>query len=346
MRLAALTAVVFMAACATHSAPPAADGTPARLDLARVLASQPFAAMLAQYDADAAVLRRSVASGGFAGTHAAIDAASSDLAKRLDAGSRRLRGVRVEPVTLPRPGGRSPHDFAAAVAPFRQAALARAERAASLRAAQMREREATIAYGFERAHGGRRLLLELKLRDLHLDAVSRKRYRAELASLDAQEAALVRAARARDDAELAAYRTHLQSQAAAGVSAMSGDVAAHARAARTVDLQSPAKGWLPQWRDDTGAPARFAAARDDLTKRLLALRDAGDAGRTSAKNEIAALQRERDALRAQIVASAEARAAKIAAARHLGRVYTSAPPAGARDLTADVLESYSVSTGS
>src|SRR5581483_3919911 len=209
--------------------------------------------------------------------------------------------------------------------------------------------EATIAYDYERAHGGRRLVLELKLRDLHLDAATRRRDTAELAALDHGEAALVRAARVRDDAELATYRAQRQAAALAAVNAMSADVADHARATRTLSLKTAsAAAWVPHWTDAAGAEtvAQFTAARVDLTKRLLAVQSASDAAGTSVRQEIAALQRERDALREQIVASAEARAATIAARRGLGRVYAGVAPANARDLTGAVLHSYSVSTGS
>ncbi len=352
MTRACLVLVALLVSCSPHPVAqpqPALGGTPARIDLARVLAGPPFAAMLAQYDADLAVLRRASNDAAFAGTHAAIGTSATDVARRLDAGARRLNGLHAEPVALPKSTAQPAHDFAAAVEPFRRAALARAERATALRAAQMREREATIAYGYERAHGGQRLVLQLKLRDLHLDAATRRRDTAELAALDAREAALVAAARARDDAELAAYRAQRQAETIASVSSMAADVAAHARATQTLSLETQsAAGWIPHWSTAAGTStvARFAAARADLTKRLLAVRDSGDADRASVKQEIVALQRERDALRAQIVASAEARAAKIAAAHGLGRVYTGAAPAHARDLTAAVLQSYSVSTGS
>jgi hypothetical protein len=349
---AVLVLLALLASCAprTISSPePHAGATPARIDVTRVLASPPFAALLAQYDADLAALRRSAKDPAFAGTDAAVGASAADVARRLDAGAQQLRGLHAEPIALPKSVAEPRHDFGDTVEPFRRAASARAERATALRAAQMREHEATIAYDFERAHGGQRLLLELKLRDLHLDAATRQRNRAELAALDAREAALVSAARARDDAELASYRAQRQTQALAESASMAADVASHARAARTISLQTnSALPWVPRWSDGDGANtiARFAAARADLTSRLLAVRNADDAGRSSVNEEIAGLQRDRDALRAQIVASAQARAAKIAAARRLGRVYTSGAPAGARDLTEAVLQSYSVSTGS
>ena len=352
MTRAVLVLLALLASCAPSpisSPEPAFGAAPARIDLARVLASPPFAAMLAHYDADIAALRRSAGDPAFAGTRAAIAASASDVARRLDAGTQRLRNLHVEPVALPKSAAQPAHDFGDAVEPFRRAALARAERATALRAAQMREREATIAYDYERAHGGRRLVLELKLRDLHLDAATRRRDRAELAALDASEAAMVSAARARDDAELASYRAQRQAQALAESASMAADVAAHARASRSISLQTnSAQTWVPRWSDDAGANtvARFTAARADLTSRLLALRKADDAAGSSVNDEIAGLQRERDALRAQIVASAQARAVKIAAAQRLGRVYPSGAPAGARDLTGAVLQSYSVSTGS
>ena len=346
------TAIVLLAlltACASpRPAPQPPSGPPARVDLTRVIASAPFAGLLAQYDADIAALKRSANDPALAGMHDAIGTSAADVARRLDAGSRRLRDLHVRPVALPNPGAQPARDFGAAVAPFRAAASGRAERAIALRAAQMREREATIAYDFERAHGGRRLVLELKLRDLHLDAETRRRDRAALAGLDAREAALVAAARAGDDAELASYRAQQMAQASAAAQGMAADVATHARTASAVRLQAVPSAWVPRWSDGDAAAtaARFGQARGDLTNGLHALAKSDDAGRRSVNDEISALQRERDALRAEILASAQDRAARIAASHGLGRVYTTAAPSNARDLTGAVLQSYSVSTGS
>jgi len=350
--VATIALVVALCGCAVRTRAPAqlSGASPARVDVARILAAAPFATVLAQYDADLAALRRSVDDPAFANARTQINDATAGIRGRISAGSQRLRGLHVQPVALPTDAGVQPvRNFSGAVEPFARAALARVERAVALRAAAMREREATIAYDYERAHAGQRLVVQLKLRELHLDAVARRRYATVLASLDRQEAALVAAARARDDAELTIYRAQLRARAVADAGAMASDVAAHDRAARALaqsSVRTPAT-WLPRWTDDG---ARNAAILDDagndLTNRFGALRRADDSGMTAVRDEIAGLQRQRDALRAQIVASVMARAARIAAQAHFGRVYTNGAPSGAHDLTAEVMRSYSVSTGS
>jgi hypothetical protein len=353
VRRAILALIVALASCAPQhaAAPPAtSDGAPVYVDVARVVASSTFAIALAQYDVDLATLRRAAGDGAFVNVRAQITNAVADSARRLDAGARHVAGLRVQPVRLPANAPvTSGSDFTSEVAPFRKSVQARVERAVSLRAAQMREHEATVAYDFERAHAGRRLVLQLKLRDLHVDAVTRRNYQVQIAELDRQEAALVSAARVRDNATLGAYRAQLDAEGGADTASMAADVAAHARSTRNLakpDMQA-AQAWLPHWKDDVAETReQFAATRADITSRLLVLRAAGDSARSSLRDEITGLQRERDALHAQIVASIEARARQIAAARHLGRVYTDAAPAGARDVTDAVLRSYCVSTGS
>ena len=100
MTRAVLVLLALLASCAprTISAPePPSGATRARIDVTRVLASPPFAALLAQYDADLAALRRSARDAAFAGTHAAVGASAADVARRLDAGAQQLRGLHAEP---------------------------------------------------------------------------------------------------------------------------------------------------------------------------------------------------------------------------------------------------------
>ena len=353
MRHTILALIVALASCAPQhaAAPPATnDGAPVYVDVARVVASSSFAIALAQYDADLATLRRAAGDRAFANVRAEMINAAADSGRRLDAGAEHIAGLRVQPVRLPANApAKSGGDFTSTVAPFRKSVRARVDRAVDLRAAQMREHEATVAYDFERAHAGRRLVLQLKLHDLHVDAARRRNYQAQIAELDRQEAALVSAARVGDNVTLGSYRAQLDAEGAADAASMAADVAAHARSTRNLaepDMHA-AQAWLPHWKDDIAETrAQFAATRGDLTNRLLALRAAGDSARSSLIDEITGLQRERDALHAQIIASIEARARQIAAAQHLGRVYTDGAPAGARDVTDEVLSSYCVSTAS
>ncbi|MBV8372639.1 MAG: hypothetical protein JOY69_05210 [Candidatus Eremiobacteraeota bacterium] len=350
MRRALVAIVAVLAGCVS---PPQATvtqpgGPPARIQLARAVASTPFAGVLAQYDTDIATLRRVANDPGFGNLHGRIEASARDVDRRVRASTARVAGLRAQSVALPASEPR--RDFGSGVAgEFAQAAQSRVARAIALRATQLREHEATVAYDFERAHAGRRLVLGLKLRDLHLDTATRRRYRAQLDALDQQEAAMIATERNRDDRILAAYGAQLRAQAVADSASMASDLAEHARAMQTIPR--PQTNALPatlRHPADTRAPTltAFENVRRHLSARLHDLRDADDATRTDVAREIADLQRERDALRAEIVASIEARAARVAAAQHLGRVYTGTAPPGARDITDAVVRSYSLSTGS
>ncbi|MGA8533117.1 MAG: hypothetical protein WB615_03285 [Candidatus Tumulicola sp.] len=354
MKRFVLAILAVLVGCA---APPAAqtqwprNGPPARIDLARALAHHPFASVLAQYDADIATLRRAAGIAAFTNVHQAIDANAADLDRRLKTASSRLHGLRTQAIRAPRPAraGSSSVFGSKTIASFEQAAQARVARALDLRAAQLRESEATAAFDFDRAHAGRRLVLGLKLRDLHLDKATRRRFESELGTLDRQEAALLENRRRSDRGVLAAYQERLRAQALADSASMASDVTAHTKAMH--DLPRPAMPALPDAMLHPDAQnmrdaIAFDGARRDLTARLFDLRSRDDAARDDVRTEITALVRERDALRAQIVASIEARAERIAGTERLGRVYEAGAPRGARDITGEVERSYSVSTGS
>jgi hypothetical protein len=347
--VAAIVAMLVGCAAPPATVQPQAAGAPARIDLQRAMASTPFARVLAQYAADIATLRRAAGDPAFANVHDRMETNTLDVDRRLQSASARVANLRAQSISA-MPAAATRRDFSdGMVGAFAQAAQSRVARALGLRAAQLREHEATVAYDFERAHAGRRLVLGLKLRDLHLDAPTRHRYQTQLDALDRQEAVVVGAERERDDAVLSAYAVNLRSQASADTASMGSDLAEHARAMRTIP--QPQMGTLPSsllHPVDARAPmlAAFADARRDLTARLHELQAANGVANGDVAREIATLERERDVLRAQIVASIETRAARIAAAQHLGRVYTHKAPRAARDITDDVLRSYSVSTGS
>jgi hypothetical protein len=353
MRSIALAALAVLIGCASPTSSTVAQpaGPPARIDLARALARHPFAPVLAQYNADIATLRRATGDVALRNVHQLLVSSAVDVEHRLQISSARARELRAQPIQpLPAAAAESRRDFSGGViGAFAQAAQSRVARAVDLRAAQLREHEATAAYDYERAHAGRRLVLGLKLRDLHLDASNRRRYQTQVDALDRQEMALLDAERARDAGILAAYGSQLRAQANADAVSMASDLANHARAMRAIP--QPQMRALPNSlrhpADSRAATlAAFADARHDLTDRWNALRGMDDAARADAAREISELERQRDVLRAQIVTSIEARAARIAATQRLGKIYTVDAPREARDITDAVVRSYSVSTGS
>lgn len=288
----AIVLLLLTAACAPKAdAPRAAALTPA--------AGRAFEALIAQYDADIATLRR-----------ARNGSISSTLRRRLSAdesaAAAELRGggVRIAHLDKPRvvaPPARQP----SAVGPqtltqFAAAQAQRTARALELRAQQFREREADVAFDFERAHAGRRLTLELKLRALHLAAADAARYRTQLNALNRREANVVAAQRGRDRVLLAAYGALLRAQSEANVASLGAELRSQA-AARSVP--TPHTGAIaPQLTRDgrAAAAAAFDAARTDIQRRYSELGTANDAAQASLANEIAALEKERDALRAAV----------------------------------------------
>lgn len=341
-RIVALLAAAVVTACAaqaTHDVP--RSGTPARIDVSRLLAQPRFASVLAQYDADIATLRRAQSVAPFASTREAIANDAANVDGRLANAARNVRGVSTQPLpaTVQRaPRGTQPAATGRAVDTFAQALDTRLARAHELRASQLREHEATVAYDFERAHAGRTLMLRLKLQNLHSDPATRRRYSSELASLEAQEEKIVGAERARDAGILAAYDAELRSRDSADLAVMSRDFSTHLQAMRNAPRESGAVA-VPAGLAHDSRPETIAAlnaARRDITARFAQLRTADGAAADSIATEIAALQRERNAIRERLIASITAQANRIAAVRGMGTVYTEHAPSAAIDLTNDV----------
>jgi hypothetical protein len=217
----------------------------------------------------------------------------------------------------------------ARVKAFEAAMALRTRRALEARAAQLREKESTLAFDLERRDAAKRLLLRLKLDDLHLQPASRKRYAAALRALDATVRQRVDVLRAADDAVLAAYRVQLveaQAQADAHMAAaVASKGAANLALRRQVLAAQSVRGALvlPAGEsaadaaattatlranfnassEDRAIGAAFARAGNDLSQRFARLRQRDRASRQSTDAQIAALQSARSALYAAIVAA-------------------------------------------
>lgn len=318
--LALLTLLAATAACSPQAQPPhqRALAAAARETLVR---------LIGQYDADIATLRRardgpiSATLKGQLTSDATIATAElRDAATRIARESQpRAQAAPAAPQADPGP---------ATIARFQSAAEQRVARAIELRAQQLREREADAAFDFERAHAGRRLGLELKMRALHLAAPDAARYRRELESLTRAEELVVAAQRARDRAELDAYGAHLRAQASAGIASLTTELRARSVAARAVP--TPKAGALTKalTRDDRAAAAEaFAGARGDIERRYAQLRQTHDAAQASLDVEIAALERQRDALRAALsIAQMRGAARPSPAPRSAGAASASSSP--------------------
>lgn len=344
MKRAAFVLLALVIGCAPRAAPtvsPPPVGPPARIDLARALARHPFAPLLAQYARDIETLRAAQRVPAFAGFGARLASSAAGVDRQLQDAGARIARVQPAPVgSLSAGFGGIPEFGTGTLARFQRAAAQRVARALDLRAQQLRERKANVAYAFERAHGARRMLLRLKLRNLHLDPVERHAYLGELRDLDMREALLVDAQRRRATRVLAEYGERLRARAVRDADALQAELADHARAARAVP-EPHVTGLPPALLRDrrADAVAAFATARQNLTQRYAELRRIDATDRAGLAAEIAALTRERKALRSQMIAQIRSRAQSLAQSQGLGTVYAGPAPGGARDLTDAVVRS-------
>jgi Skp family chaperone for outer membrane proteins len=207
----------------------------------------------------------------------------------------------------------------------------------TLRDSQLRESEANAAYAFDRSHAGTRLQIRVKLRNLHLDPKDRRRMQAVLDALQSQEDRLVAGIRSQDAITLSDFAQSLQSEAISNLNELAGDVEEHRRAAGQLrdDVRTPAPALTHD--DRAAALQAYKTSGADITQRLSDVATQNRAASARLISEIANVQKARAALRSEIVASIETTANVVAGERGLGRVYESNAPAGAADITSNVI---------
>lgn len=335
--------LVFCALLAGCSAAPAAttqrNGPPAYANLQRAFQQAGYAQMLAAYDRDIATLRQSERVKAFDAMSAQFDAASQNVRDDADgagsgATSIAVRDVRTLHVPPPTQGVVANADAYAA------ALQARAQRAHDLHEQQLREKEATVAFEFERAHKQQRLALQLRLQNrAYLDPKLRGPLDAQLRALDAQEEAAVAKQRTADAADLSAFDAKVSAQNVTEVARMRADAQQHAAAA--AQIASPQFGKLPATvvhpkYDANAIASNFKSAGADITARFSQLHDGDTAARRSADSEIRRLEQRRALLYEQAMSALRARADRVAAQQGLGAVYFADAPSGSVDITAEL----------
>jgi hypothetical protein len=188
-------------------------------------------------------------------------------------------------------------------------------RALDARAQQFREKESTLAFDLEKSHAGQRLVLQLQLRDLHLDKAKRAALQAKLYALDASVDAAVQARRRSDDARLADYAAQLHAQQNADEARMARSVA-HATSANVAQRMHITESLPPEaaalrgYDPAAGASSVGAAIADagsDLHGRFAQLQSVDRSSRTDTDARIAALERQRAQLYAAIVSDIRCR---------------------------------------
>lgn len=215
----------------------------------------------------------------------------------------------------------------------------RTERAYAARVQQMREKESTLAFDLERQNAGKRLMLRLKLAELHLAPDRRANLQAQLGALNASERHAVDAMRGRDAAELAAYRSQLESAAAAGAGEMDAQLRAKAGANYAI-LQKvfnedagaagafPLPSQLAAFTNGYGAQrtarttsSDMRAASNDVTHRFERLGAVDAQSRRDVTAQLQALEANRAALYRTMIGQIRSAAAAVAHDRRLAAVH-------------------------
>lgn len=349
------------------------------IDLARLVAVHPLHAVLLQYDRQVAALRSTQRLPGLGDPQET--ALTADAAQRSQTSTARAVVANVEArnaqsdraregsaLARLRASQQSARDSLAAystaldretsatLAAFEESTAQRNARAYAARAQQFREQEATLAFDLERANGGTRLALRLKLDDLRLPPPARAKVQMQLAALDAREQNAILAQRRRDSATLAAYRTLLVNQGAAANARMTAQLQAKAAAnfavrrrvaqngAGTLDataLPNRLATFEASYRSNADAGAVDAGMRQastDISQRFAALAAADARSRRDVSAQITTLEADRNALYRSIVAQILRTATRLAQQRGLAAVhYAGARPEGSVDLTAAVM---------
>jgi hypothetical protein len=244
-------------------------------------------------------------------------------------------------------------EVTASLSAFERATAQRTGRALRARREQLREKELMLAYDLARRDAPQRLLLRLKLSELHLDAATRKALESHLAALNAREGDALAAARRRDAAVLGSYRRQLQEEGATANAQMASQLRAKGEAndairLRALQAESNAAAALPDvpsqlalfrssYRSEADAQAifeGFGAAGVDLSRRFGELSDVDERSRAATTAQIQRLTSDRSELYRSIVAQIERIANRLARTHHLTKVLVAnSQPKGSIDLT-------------
>ena len=355
-------------------------------DLPQLIAGHPLHGVLAAYDREIAALRSTQTVSGLedpAGRARSVAAALRNRsgAARLRAQAIAARDTRPDLLqensalsTIVALGGASERaashysddlnrEVTASLSAFERATTQRTGRALQARRQQLREKELMLAYDLARRDAPQRLLLRLKLSELHLDAATRKALESQLAAVNEREGDALAAARRWDAAVLGSYRRQLQEEGATANAQMVSQLRAKGDAndairLRVLHAESNAAAALPvvpsqlalfrsSYRSAADAQAiavGFGAAGVDLSRRFGELSDVDERSRAATAAQIQRLTVDRGKLYRSIVAQIERIANRLARTRHLTKVLVAnSRPKGSIDLTAAILAAFTPS---
>lgn len=346
------------------------------VDLPRLVATHPLHGVLAQYDREIAALRSTQAPAALRDPGAQAQASAAALRATAGEAQRRVQSIAarsvneyhsrepdaLEALLAARGAGTSEmaayrddlsRETAANLRLFEDGIAKRNQRAYEARAQELREKELSFAFDLARRDAGRRVVLTLKLENLHLDAQTRAQLAAELNDLNAARARALDALRRADAAELASYRESIERSGASAVAQMAAGLRSKALAnvalrAEVLQSESNPSEMLNALASDAArfrasyrAPADAAAlkaglrrASNDLSQRFATLNQVDQRSRRDTAGQIAALQAQRAALYRALVTQIVQTAQRLAQSRGLrGVAATGSRPPGSIDLT-------------
>lgn len=235
------------------------------------------------------------------------------------------------------------------------------------KAEQLQQNETDLSLRLTQQNAASRLAIKMRLSNLALDPTARKQAQAQLAAIDAREAAAVGAQRNADAATLRAYRAELDRQTGDAIRSQVGAIQAETRVkleerrnevgAQLRTLGPPAlptnippdvKARIAQIHhqfvgqfqaDATKTVQEYNATKSDLDRQFAALHGADVGATGAAAKELDALQKRRAELYQQIVAQVERDASRIAKDRGFSIVFVNIwSAAGGYDLTNEIIK--------
>jgi len=369
---------VFLCAAASRTAPAGF------IDLPRLVSVHPLHKILAQYDREiaafqntrdipglsalgaraqrgAAAVRREIAATPVQVQRIAADAAARDRAQERQAVAALFAWQRASNGEMSAYRDELTRETNANLRGYAIAIEQRTARAVAARQQQLHEKELTLAFDLARRDSGVRLVLRLKLQDLHLDAATRARLQGRLAALNTRDSEALAAARAGDAAILARYRATLQRDGELANAQMASELLSKAGANLALRLGvlragSSAAGVVPNLAsrlasfassDRPGADAAavetsLRSAKNDLSRRFATLADADRRSRVETSTQIQNLKNNRDELYRSMIAQILRDARRLARERHLSALVATSPrPSGSVDLTGAVAREMS-----
>jgi hypothetical protein len=242
---------------------------------------------------------------------------------------------------------------------------AQANRKFQARVEELQQAESQLSLELSQADAPQRLSIKTRLSNLAFDDATRNALRAQYAALDKKEAVALGDLRSRDQVNLNAYRTELQTQTAVSVRTRAAQINGQTRdqlqsrrnqvtsqirglgapplpSHVTPDLQAKISQIHQQFAGAFQADAQqtideYTATKADLDRQYAALHGADVGATGAAGKQLQALQQQRSDLYDKIVAQIKSETARIARDRGLNVVFENVEAAaGGYDLTDEI----------